>query len=646
MIEEQLYGVLAMFRTLPIKTRLVFSGVISIASVVILAAAAVYSLWQSELELERQINATDAIRHELMADKMHDAIEVGVVHSLLVGPDGPAAEKDRLQAKFASDVQSMRDSVAALQMVELSGGIQQRAAELVPVAAAFLEQAQKVIELAFKDTAAAKTALPQLQQQYEALDRTLVPLGREIKDFSAKTAIEARAHDIQLLYTLVGFSAVALLVMARNARQVTLTITRPIARLRAALREVADGDLRLKVADRMRADDFGEIARDVDAVSARVIAALDEQNSLREESEQVIERLRAGLKRLSAGDLTDRISTSFSGDYDPLRLNYNETVDKLNELLSDVVRAGRRIQQQSGEIQSASEDLSARTESQAATLEETAAALEEMTASVNSSARNAQEVQSAVEIARSDVETSGRVVEGAIAAMNEIEASSNQISQIIGVIDDIAFQTNLLALNAGVEAARAGEVGRGFAVVASEVRALAQRSSDAANEIKVLISASTAHVQDGVQKVDGAGKALSTVVTQVTNIAELVSGISSESAEQAQGLNEINLGVSQLDSVTQKNASMVEESGNAIRAMNNETVGLNELVSQFALRDGAAGEAAAAFHPDPPVAHPQFLAEPLQAVPAAGEAGAAWQNFNDGSEAWPEDDEGRVARPA
>jgi methyl-accepting chemotaxis protein len=169
--------------------------------------------------------------------------------------------------------------------------------------------------------------------------------------------------------------------------------------------------------------------------------------------------------------------------------------------------------------------------------------------------------------------------------MNEIESSSTQISQIIGVIDDIAFQTNLLALNAGVEAARAGEVGLGFAVVASEVRAWAQRASEAANEIKLLIGTSSAHVQDGVQKVDDAGQALATVVSQVTTIAELVSGISSEAAEQAQGLNEINIGVAQLDSVTQLNAAMVEQTGLAISSMNGEAIGLNNLVGQFTLRD-------------------------------------------------------------
>ncbi|MFY0310381.1 methyl-accepting chemotaxis protein [Leisingera sp. D0M16] len=625
------------------KTRLVFSGAVSVVSVVVLSAAAVYSLWQSELELERQINATNVIRHELMADKMHEAIEASAVYAMLVGPGGKEAKKADLRAKIASDSQTLRNAVAALQKAEMSDEIRQRVAELVPASEAFVQAAQKVSELALTDAAAAQAALPQLQAEYAAMDRLLEPLGKQIKAFAEQTAENARAHDTQLLYLMLGFAAAALAVIAHNARKVTLNIVRPIGRLRAALREVAEGDLGLKVADRMRADDFGEIAQDIDAVSARVIAALEEQNALREESELVIERLRSGLQRLSNGDLSDRIAEQFNGDYDALRVHYNETVDKLNQLMSEVVRAGVRIQRQSDEIQTASEDLSSRTESQAATLEQTAAALEQMTASVSSSARNAQEVQEVVDSARKDVEHSGKVVEGAVTAMNAIESSSQQISQIIGVIDDISFQTNLLALNAGVEAARAGEVGRGFAVVASEVRALAQRSSQAASEIKTLISTSSAHVEDGVRKVDGAGKALTTVVSQVTNIAELVSGISSESAEQAQGLNEINIGVSQLDSVTQQNASMVEQSGAAIRSMNAETVGLNQLVGQFILREGQGAApvqlpAAGAWEGRAP----ERPAEPRPPAPETGGAAledARWEDFNDGSEAWPEDGE-------
>ncbi|NIZ12661.1 hypothetical protein HCZ87_04520 [Phaeobacter sp. HF9A] len=354
--------------------------------------------------------------------------------------------------------------------------------------------------------------------------------------------------------------------------------------MRAALKEVAEGDFGLKIADIMRGDDFGDIARDIDAVSDRVLAAFEEQAEQRRQGEKIILRLRDGLKRLSNGDLGDRIEEPFNETYDPLRIHYNETVDRLNELVAAVVDASRRIRAQSDKISADSHDLSRRTESQAATLEETAAALEQMTASVRTSAENAQQIEGAVAQARSEVERSGEVVQGAVTAMDAIEASSEKISQIIGVIDDIAFQTGLLALNAGVEAARAGEVGRGFAVVASEVRVLAHRASDAANEIKTLIEDSSNHVQEGVARVNGTGEALTGVISHVTNITELMSGISNEASEQAQGISEVNIGVSQLDQVTQENVSMVETSDQAIQVMNREAVQLADLVGQFKLR--------------------------------------------------------------
>ncbi|WP_259974692.1 HAMP domain-containing methyl-accepting chemotaxis protein [Leisingera aquaemixtae] len=630
-----------MFRTLSMKTRFLIAGVISVAAILILSSFAVYSLWQSELELERQISATQVSRHVLRADMMHDAVEASVLSAVLVGADGTPEEKADTRAKAAEKDAVFREELSALQAMELEAEVSRLLEAALPQMDRFLRAASETIDTALTGGAGLEAALSAFQTQSDELGAVLGPLGDTIISNARATAVSARAHDMMLLYSLLAVSAALIILSIYNARKMTLNVVRPVGRLRAALREVAEGEFGIKVADRMRQDDFGDIASAIDKVSARVISALDEQNALRQESEQVIERLRKGLKRLSNGDLSDRIAEPFTADYDPLRVHYNETVDRLNELMSEVVQAGVRIQRQSGEIQTASEDLSSRTESQAATLEQTAAALEQMTASVNSSARNAQEVQEVVNSARRDVEHSGQVVEGAVSAMNAIETSSQQISQIIGVIDDIAFQTNLLALNAGVEAARAGEVGRGFAVVASEVRALAQRSSDAAMEIKTLISTSSAHVEDGVRKVDGAGKALTTVVSQVSNIAELVSGISSESAEQAQGLNEINIGVSQLDSVTQQNASMVEQSGSAIRSMNAETVGLNRLVGQFTLREGQGAAAvqmpAAEAWSDTPAAHPAepSLPEPEMASPAQDDA--RWEDFNDGSEAWPEE---------
>jgi methyl-accepting chemotaxis protein len=233
------------------------------------------------------------------------------------------------------------------------------------------------------------------------------------------------------------------------------------------------------------------------------------------------------------------------------------------------------------EISSAAEDLSRRTERQAASLEETAAALDQITATVRRTAENAQEADKVVSQTRAQAETGGAVVQRAVDAMGEIERSSDQISQIIGVIDEIAFQTNLLALNAGVEAARAGEAGRGFAVVASEVRALAQRSADSAKEIKTLISASGAQVKSGVVLVRETGEALTGIAGRIVEVTQLMSEIRGSTQEQAVGLAEVNTAVNEMDQVTQQNAAMVEESTAASVALSREAAELAQLVGRF-----------------------------------------------------------------
>ncbi|MCL6507424.1 MAG: chemotaxis protein, partial [Bryobacteraceae bacterium] len=228
-----------------------------------------------------------------------------------------------------------------------------------------------------------------------------------------------------------------------------------------------------------------------------------------------------------------------------------------------------------------------RTEQQAASLEETAAALDEITATVQRSAAGAKKASDAASEARADANKSGEVVREAVAAMGAIEGSSRQITQIIGVIDEIAFQTNLLALNAGVEAARAGDAGRGFAVVAQEVRGLAQRSAEAAKEIKTLIATSTAQVERGVKLVGHTGEALADIVAKVGAIDGLISEIASSSDEQAQGLAQVNVAVNQMDQVTQQNAAMVEEANAAAASLSNESHELTRLVCQFQTRDNA-----------------------------------------------------------
>ena len=294
-----------------------------------------------------------------------------------------------------------------------------------------------------------------------------------------------------------------------------------------------------------------------------------------------VNRIAQALTALADGDLEHRITEAFNAEFAQLRDDFNNSVSKLELSLAEVREATRTISAESGEIARASDDLSMRTEQQAASLEQTTAALEEITATVQKTAEGTRHAHQVVGTAKTDAMQSGTVVQQAVAAMGEIEQSSAKITQIIGVIDEIAFQTNLLALNAGVEAARAGEAGRGFAVVASEVRALAQRSAEAAKEIKQLIATSTSQVASGVTLVGQTGQTLSRIVTQVSDLASVVAEIAASAQEQASGLTQVNTAVLQLDQITQQNAAMVEEATAAGQALKGETTRLESLLSRF-----------------------------------------------------------------
>jgi methyl-accepting chemotaxis protein len=311
-----------------------------------------------------------------------------------------------------------------------------------------------------------------------------------------------------------------------------------------------------------------------------------------ENQARLVQTLADALGRLSDGDLTAQVLEPVSPEYQRLKDDFNSAVAALREAMSAIVANTDGIRNGADEIAQSSDDLSRRTEHQAASLEETAAALDQLTANVKKSAAGARQASEVVDQAKGEAQRSGEVVRQAVEAMGEIEKSSHQISQIIGVIDELAVQTNLLALNAGVEAARAGEAGRGFAVVAQEVRALAQRSAEAAKQIKGLISASTAQVGAGVDLVGQTGDALDRIVSKVAEIDALVTEISASSQEQATGLAQVNTAVNEMDQVTQQNAAMVEQSTAASHTLRGEAAELIRLVSGF--RIGAPSRAAAA----------------------------------------------------
>ncbi len=296
---------------------------------------------------------------------------------------------------------------------------------------------------------------------------------------------------------------------------------------------------------------------------------------------RLVESLAEALAHLAKGDLVSRLDDDVKPEFQKLKDDFNSAVSTLEQAMNRISGVTGNIRAGSDEIGVASDDMSRRTEQQAASLEQTAAALDQITSTVRRSAADAKQASEVVAGAKTEAERSGIVVDQAVAAMGEIEGSSREIGNIIGVIDEIAFQTNLLALNAGVEAARAGDAGRGFAVVAQEVRALAQRSADAAKEIKTLISSSTQQVSQGVNLVGQTGDALRGIVAKVAEIDTLIVQISASAQEQATGLHEVNTAVNQMDQVTQQNAAMVEQTTAATHSLKDQTAELVNLISVF-----------------------------------------------------------------
>jgi methyl-accepting chemotaxis protein len=384
-------------------------------------------------------------------------------------------------------------------------------------------------------------------------------------------------------------------------------ISRPVASLSKTMTTLARGELDVIVDATGRQDEVGLMARAVqvfkdNALALRMseaeqrrISAVGEAERHRNEAVSqgaardqafVMEHIASGLARLSGGDLTVRMVDQFPEGYGQLRTDFNGAMAHLDQAMGQILAAVGGIGRGSDEITAAADNTARRSEQQAASLEETAAALDEITATVRRASQGANDAARVVGATRDDAERSGRVVRGAVAAMTGIEESSRQIGQIIGVIDEIAFQTNLLALNAGVEAARAGDAGRGFAVVAQEVRALAQRSAEAAKEIKALISTSADQVGQGVRLVGQTGEALEGIVFKVGEIDALVRELAASAGEQATGLNQVNVAVNQMDQGVQQNAAMVEQATAVSHALKSEIGGLVQMTSRFQVSDG------------------------------------------------------------
>ena len=422
----------------------------------------------------------------------------------------------------------------------------------------------------------------------------IVYVGVPVAEFRADVASTLQSA---LLVAILLTAAIAAAMFALSRRQLV-----PLRHLAAAMARLSQGDLAEPALHADRADDIGRMARAVEVfrqtalAKARLDAETDRLRGEAEEERRREEALRAsssdeqsqalgglaeGLKRIAAGDLSNRLEDGFSAAYRPIRNDFNAAADELSSVLSAVVEGAGAIESSTGRMSSASVDLSRRTNEQAASLEEIAAAITKVTDTVKKSAEGAQRARTVVAATDEGAKRSASVVHEAVAAIHEIAISVKQIGETIGVIDEIAFQANLLALNAGVEAARAGEAGRGFAVVASEVRALAQRSAEAAREIKGLIATSSHKVENGVRLVGETGKSLERIIAEVTEINASVASIAEAAIEEAAGLDEIKAAVGQMDQVTQKNAAMAEQSTIVSQDLAREADRLATLVARF-----------------------------------------------------------------
>jgi methyl-accepting chemotaxis protein len=523
------------------------------------------------------------------------------LNAILASPTGGATDEERQMVADIADIQAQTNPLVAEIIALQNGGEGERARQLL------LTEVRPL----FDDWLA---AINRFIDHQEALNGAIGGTVAQTTDNYQLTAVASIAVAIAL--------SIAAAILA------AVSITRPIQTLRTRIQSMSCGETNAGGTTVHRKDEIGDLARAVDALHhfiqneaqskanaeaersanerALVERSAADQHALAQETNRIVERLGQALDAMAGGDLTARIDETFGVGLDGVRLSFNESIAKLSAALRSVGENARAIHAGSEEIRAAADDMSRRTEHQAASVEQTAAALEEITTTVSDSTKRAVEASQLVAKTKAAAEQSGSVVRSAVAAMSEIEKSSVEISNIIGLIDDIAFQTNLLALNAGVEAARAGEAGKGFAVVAQEVRELAQRSANAAREIKALITSSAQQVQSGVSLVGETGKALEIIVAEVQEINSHVAAIAESAREQSIGLKEINAAVNTMDQGTQQNAAMVEQSTAASHGLASEAAALSALLAQFKIGDEPAPVAS----PAAPQSQPHRSAAP------------------------------------
>ncbi|MGA1804696.1 methyl-accepting chemotaxis protein [Rhizobium sp. HT1-10] len=599
----------------------------SIQTKIIIASVAIFSLaggatgvgiWSTKTLVSNNAevaHSAEVLRNHMQADMMHDALRADVLASLLAADPAAHINLDEVRSDLQEHEKSFRDTISANKLLATDQTTQATLAKVEPPLLKYIDSATAMVGLAGKDEPSAMKSLPDFMKQFSALETAMEDAGDQISAVSeatAKSSADTQAFVDRFLQALLGTIALFSFSLYWLTRK---TVTKPILVLSDDMRALAAGNTDVICSAVGRSDEIGamgsavEVFRqaaiaskqlDQDAQTARAQAEEDRVAARQQADEEAAQRLRlataglaVGLKRLAEGDLAFQLEDPFSPDFETLRQDFNSSVKQLGDVLSAISIGIAVIDDGTREISSGANDLSKRTEQQAASLEETAAALDQITVNVSNSNKRTSEARVVATEANRSAAKSVQVVSHAEDAMRRIEASAQQISSIIGVIDEIAFQTNLLALNAGVEAARAGDAGKGFAVVAQEVRELAQRSAQAAKEIKGLIQKSTSEVEGGVKLVHDTGLSLKTIGEQIAEINLHMDAIATSAKEQATGLAEVNTAVNSMDQTTQQNAAMVEQSTAASSSLALEAAKLRQLVSRFKLEASISAQSGA-----------------------------------------------------
>ncbi|WP_374575945.1 methyl-accepting chemotaxis protein [Phenylobacterium sp.] len=643
---------------LPLIVKIGFAPAFALIMLAFLAVGAIVLQQGQARELRQvvQVDMPNSLRMQRISER------ITAVHGelyFLLTHQGASIEPEKIEGesqKMLAEVDAIRKEV---EVARKAAPAEQRPAfdKLVKDLKETRDALDVIVAMITTDFGTAAGFAAPFEEQYVKMANNLHTIVQTAQKETDRRAAEsaARAKMGQTM-TIVG-ALITLLAAGALAVATVFTMRRAVQRIATATERLARGDNSVDLAPLARGDELGAIVssltvfrdnqlnlerlkKEQDATAAAAEdtrrKAAEAAAAVAEEQALVVNSLAEGLDRLASGDLTYRLEMAFPGDYLKLRDDFNGAMHKLEDVMRAISTSTATIQSGTGEISHAADDLSRRTEHQAATLEETAAALDQITATVQKTAEGSSHGREAVSAAKADAERSGEIVSRAVKAMTEIDQSSRQISQIIGVVDEIAFQTNLLALNAGVEAARAGESGRGFAVVASEVRALAQRSAEAAKEIKGLISASSEQVAQGVDLVGETGKALERIVVQVAEISNVVGEIAASAKEEALGLQQVNTAVNQMDHVTQQNAAMVEESTAASRALADEAVELARLVARFNVAGAAAVQAPAPRQQPAKAAQPRPAARPAAQAPQSVGATALASRAEPQEDGWEE----------